>query len=212
MFFESNALYHIYNRSNETVFYSRENYLYFLSKLQKNIFPVCNILAWVLMPNHFHLLVQATENSCINISEKHRPDTQLLSKNVGIVLSSYTQAINRQENRRGNLFAHKTKAKMLNEEYLYPSSGWNRLTGSPGSQPDYATTCFLYIHQNPVLSGHVSKLEEWEFSSFRDFAGFRNGKLVNKKLAFEFVDLDPEHFYEQSNRLVDDEILRKLFP
>jgi REP element-mobilizing transposase RayT len=207
MFFEANAIYHIYNRSNETVFYSRENYLFFLSKIRKNIFPVCNILAWVLMPNHFHLLVQATENSCKNTIEKHRPCTQLLSKNIGIVLSSYSQAINRQENRQGNLFSHKTKAKMLNE--LYPSSGSNRLTGN---QPDYATNCFLYIHQNPVIAGLVSKLKDWEFSSFRDFAGLRNGKLVNKQLAFEFVDLDPEHFYEQSNRLVDDELLRKFFP
>ncbi len=32
MHFEPNALYHIYNRSNETVFYSRENYLFFLKK------------------------------------------------------------------------------------------------------------------------------------------------------------------------------------
>ena len=81
-----------------------------------------------------------------------------------------------------------------------------------GNRLDYATTCFLYIHQNPVIAGLVSKLEDWEFSSFRDFAGLRNGKLVNKQLAFEFIDLDPEHFYEQSNRLVDDELLRKLFP
>ena len=71
MFFEPNAVYHIYNRSNENVFYTSENYLYFLSKIQQNIFPVCNILAWVLMPNHFHLLVQATENSSMNTSEKH---------------------------------------------------------------------------------------------------------------------------------------------
>lgn len=211
MFFEPKALYHIYNRSNETVFYTRENYLFFLSKFQKNIYPVCNILAWVLMPNHFHFLVQATENSCVNANEKHRPDTQLLSKNIGIVLSSYSQAINKQENRRGNLFSHKTKAKMLNESY-YPSSGWNHLTGSSNNQPDYATTCFLYIHQNPVIAGLVSKLDDWEFSSFRDFAGFRNGKLINKQLAFEFIELEPEHFREQSNRWVDDELVRKLFP
>lgn len=209
MFFEANAVYHIYNRSNETVFYSRENYLYFLSKIQHSIFPVCNILAWVLMPNHFHILVKATDNSCINTSEKHRPDTQLLSKNIGIVLSSYSQAVNRQENRRGNLFSHKTKAKMLNEEYLNPSSGFNRLTNN---HSDYTTTCFLYIHQNPVIAGLVSKLEDWEFSSFRDFAGLRNGKLVNKKLAFEYIDMNPEHFLEQSNRFVEEELLRKLFP
>jgi REP element-mobilizing transposase RayT len=70
MHFEPNALYHIYNRSNETVFITRENYLFFLRKVRKFIAPVCNILAYVLMPNHFHFLIQATENSCQDINEK----------------------------------------------------------------------------------------------------------------------------------------------
>ena len=179
MHFEPDAVYHIYNRSNETVFYSRENYLFFLSKIQTHVSPVCNLFAWVLMPNHFHFLVQATEKSCINTSEDHRPDLQVLSKQIGIVLGSYTQAINRQQGRRGSLFVHKTKVKMLNEAY-YPSGGSNRLAGGTGSQLDYATACFLYIHQNPVVAGLSSKLEDWEFSSFRDYAGLRNGKLVKK--------------------------------
>ena len=170
MYFEPDAIYHIYNRSNEIIFYSRENYLYFLSKVQSLVAPACNIFAWVLMPNHFHFLVQATERSCININESHRPDLQVLSKQLGILLGSYTQAINRQQGRRGSLFAHKTKAKMLNEVY-YPSSGSNRLTGNPGYQLDYATACFLYIHQNPVEEGFVFRAEDYMYSSAIDYAG-----------------------------------------
>ena len=208
MYFEPDAVYHIYNRSNETVFFSRENYIYFLSKIQKLVAPACNIFAWVLMPNHFHFLVQATEKSCMNVTETHRPDMQLLAKNIGTVLSSFTQAINRQKGRRGSLFAHKTKAKMLNEAY-YSSSGSSRSTGN--DQIDYATACFLYIHQNPVIAGLASKLEDWEFSSFRDYARLRNGKLVKKDLAFEFVDLEADAFYEQSQMLVEEELLKRLF-
>jgi len=202
MYFEPNAVYHIYNRSNETVFYSRENYLFLLTKIQKLVFPVCNILAWVLMPNHFHFLIEATEKSCYNTAEKHRPELQVLSKNIGIVLSSYTQAINRQKGRKGNLFAHKTKAKTLNEAY-YPPSGSNRLAGL---QLDYATACFLYIHQNPVMAGIAIELGDWEFSSFRDYAGFRDGKLVRKDLAFDFIDLDFDDFQGQSQLIVDDSV------
>ena len=73
MNFEPNAVYHIYNRTNETLFYSNENYIFFLKKMKKLIYPACNILAWVLMPNHFHFLVEATEKSCSVVSEKHRP-------------------------------------------------------------------------------------------------------------------------------------------
>lgn len=204
MHFEPDALYHIYNRSNETVFYSNDNYLYFLQKVRKHIYPVCHILAWVLMPNHFHFLIQATNASCQSTDESHRQNLQLLSKSFGIVLSSYTQAINKQQNRRGKLFAHNTKAKNLNEEAL---SGWNRLSHH---QPDYATACFLYIHQNPVMAGLVSKLEEWEYSSFRDYANLRKGKLIQKKLAKEIIDLDFEDFNQQSQFIVEDELLKKL--
>ena len=208
MNFEPNAVYHIYNRSNETLFYSKENYIFFLKKMKKLIYPACNILAWVLMPNHFHFLVEATEKSCSVVSEKHRPDIQILSKNIGTLLSSYTQAINRQQGKRRSLFAHKTKAKMLNEEY-YPSSGLEPLDGFGVS--DYATICFLYIHQNPVIAGLVEKLEDWEFSSFRDYANLRNGKLVNKELAHQFIELDFDNFIEQSDYLVQEELLKKLF-
>ena len=207
MFFEQNALYHIYNRSNETIFYSDDNYLFFLYKVQKLIAPSCNILAWVLMPNHFHFLIEATDISCVKVNESHRPDIQLLSKNIGTVLSSYTQAINKQEKRRGSLFAHKTKAKMLNEMY-YPTGGSSRLMGN---RPDYATTCFLYIHQNPVIAGLVTKLENWEFSSFRDYAGLRNGKLVNTEIAKQYIELDFDNFANQSDFLLDDEILKRLY-
>ena len=115
MHFEPNAIYHIYNRSNEQVFFTRDNYLFFLKKIQLQIKPVCTILAWVLMPNHFHLLIQSTKDSCITNSESHLPNIQLLSKRFGNALSSYSQAINRERNRRGKLFSHNTKAKNLND-------------------------------------------------------------------------------------------------
>ena len=35
MHFNADKLYHIYNRSNETVFYNQKNYLFFLSKVKK---------------------------------------------------------------------------------------------------------------------------------------------------------------------------------
>jgi len=33
----------------------------------------------------------------------------------------------------------------------------------------------------------VEHAEDWEFSSFRDFCGLRNGKLINKNRANEFL-------------------------
>jgi len=55
---EAGDLYHIYNQGNNRVriFYSRENYFFFLKKIRTHIIPHADILAWCLMPNHFHLM------------------------------------------------------------------------------------------------------------------------------------------------------------
>lgn len=204
MFFEENGIYHIYNRSNELVFKDRDNYIFFLDKVSKLLSPNCNIMAWVLMPNHFHFLIEATNESCKLTNEKHRPDLQLLSKNIGILLSSYSQAFNKQNNRRGNLFAHKTKAKLLNDSI-------NQTNRSSIGKLDYATACFLYIHQNPVLAGLSESIDNWEFSSFRDYAGLRNGKLIQKEIAEEIIELDFDNFLEQSNFIVEETLLKRIF-
>jgi REP-associated tyrosine transposase len=184
MHFEENYTYHIYNRSNELVFRTEYNYLFFLKKFKKHILPFADVLAYCLMPNHFHLMVQVNKEGVKLINENHRATTQLLSKNIGLLLSSYTQAINKQENRRGSLFAHKTKAKQLNN-----FGEFKRI-----SQKDYSLTCFNYIHQNPVTSNLVEKIEDWNFSSFKDYAELSNGTLINKELAVELLNLDLSNF------------------
>ncbi|OFX23013.1 MAG: hypothetical protein A2041_07445 [Bacteroidetes bacterium GWA2_31_9b] len=193
MFFEEDKLYHIYNRSNETVFYSRDNYLFFLEKIKKHIYPVSDILAWCLMPNHFHFLLRANHLGVACINEQHRINTSVLSKNFGIMLSSYSQAINKQENRRGKLFSHNTKAVCLN---------------TAKNNDNYAKHCFHYIHQNPYAAGLVKKPEDWEFSSFADYAKTRNGKLVNMDLAYEIINYDKENFIDQSYSIIDEKKLK----
>ena len=37
---------------------------------------------------------------------------------------------------------------------------------------------YFYIH-----------IIDWEFSSAKDYAGIRNGKLINKKVAAKYVDI-----------------------
>ena len=68
MHFEKDKTYHIYNRSNNTVFYNDRNYLFFLSKVKTLIAPMADILAWCLMPNHFHMLISPGDSG-LNISK-----------------------------------------------------------------------------------------------------------------------------------------------
>lgn len=187
MIYEAEATYHIYNRSNDTLFYNRENYLYFLKNIKKHILPYADILAWCLMPNHFHILLTVNEEG-VEISTKNfKEGVQLLSKSIGTMLSSYTQAINKQEKRKGSLFAHTTKAKILND-----------------AKNDYLVQCFMYIHQNPILAGLVDKLEDWEFSSYPDYIGKREGKLINKELALEMLNIDNNDIEFITNKLLVD--------
>ncbi|MBE9488697.1 MAG: transposase [Bacteroidetes bacterium] len=60
---EKGYLYHIYNQGNNQreIFFKRENYLFFLKKIETYILPYTDILAWCLMPNHFHLMVLIRE-------------------------------------------------------------------------------------------------------------------------------------------------------
>ena len=115
---------------------------------------------------------------------------QNLSHAIGILLSSYTRAINKQEGRDGSLFRKETKSKNGIIDGFITIEGKNKnLFFKPDNH--YAATCFNYIHQNPVKANLCKKPEDWRYSSASDYAGLRNGTLCNqdlaKRLFFELV-------------------------
>ncbi len=186
MKFQPNQIYHIYNQGNnkEAIFYSHENYIFFLKKMRNHLLPHVDILCYCLMPNHFHILAHINQvEVLINPSKK-----RTLYFSIGLMLRSYSQAINKQENRTGTLFRQKTKAKNgLIEELITIDSKYKDLLFRPDN--DYAKICFDYIHQNPVKAGLVNKAEDWVYSSAKDYVGLRKGTLCNQKLAKELLDL-----------------------
>jgi len=145
------------------------------------------------MPNHFHFLIYANENSAKKI-KLGNIEVTTLGNGFRIVLSSYAKGVNVEQNRQNVLFKPKTEAKSL-------------INGSG----NYAFTCFQYIHQNPYKAGLVQKIEDWEFSSFRDYAGLRKGTLCNQVFANQFVDFDKENFIQQSYSVIDEGLLQKIF-
>lgn len=194
MNFEKGHLYHVYNQGNnkQKIFFFEKNYLYFIEKIRNHILPYADVVAWCLMPNHFHLLlqVQTVEIASRGTTQSRTPTPQTLNQSIGVMQASYTRAINIQEDRSGSLFRQKTKAICLTKNdtitptYLNISSGTLININTPQSQ--YPKICFDYIHNNPVKSGLVSKPENWEFSSAMDYHGIRNNELVNIEIAKEF--------------------------
>lgn len=167
--------YHIFNQGNnqETTFREEADYSIFLNLVRRNIFPYCEILAWCLMPNHFHLMIKTTEKSCEKIKQGGL-NIELLTNGIRKLLSGYSRIYNKKYHRTGSLFRQKTKSKILTESDAHTKGP--RLS-------DYLYTCFSYIHFNPVEAGLVTHPAQWEYSSFPDYAGLRNGSLCNQLLA-----------------------------
>ena len=206
MQFEKGYLYHIYNQGNnhQKVYFNSENYHYFLKKIRFHILPYADIIAWCLMPNHFHLMVLVNR---VDSSEGFAPSEALasseaLAKNqpsgtfnhsIGVMLRAYTNAINKQRNRSGSLFRKNTKAECVNcfkgltPSFVVKDGVTQNNLLIPESQ--YPQVLFNYIHQNPVKAGLVKNETEWEFSSALDYAGDRSGTLINKKVAAEYVNI-----------------------
>lgn len=191
MNFNPYNLYHIYNQGNnrETLFRQSEDYLIFLKEIRLLLLPHCKIVAYCLMPNHFHLILY-TDERVERMIQQGGLIIDPVTNGMRKLLSGYARIINKKYNRTGSLFRQKTKSKLLTEE--------NIIAGITGNKSDYCANCFHYIHQNPWRAGLVKKLEDWEFSSFRDFAGMRNGNLCDKEIAGKLCNYDADDFMRVS--------------
>lgn len=191
-FIEEN-IYHIYNRGNnqQKIFFSDANYLFFLRKIKNEFAPYCEILSYCLMPNHFHFIV------AIKKSVSQAGENKTLNKAIGIVLRSYTRAIQIQENLVGSLFQQKTKAK--------------EIANNINDTLNHLSICSHYIHQNPLKARLVTNLKDWKFSSYLDYTDLRNGTLCNKKLFYTLAGIEKEQFIKEGEVLISEKFYKDIF-
>jgi len=97
------------------------------------------------MPTHFHLLVYLKTDD-------------LGARIMQPFALSYTNGVNRQQDRVGPLFQGPFKAALVDDD-------------------SYLLHLSRYIHVNPVAAGLVERPEQWTFSSYRDYIGLRHGTL-----------------------------------
>jgi len=185
MQFTEGSFYHIYNRGNDKkpIFFQERNYDFFLQKVERYITPHAELIAWCLMPNHFHFLVRAHTSSIIIVKEKPIP-INALTEGIRLLLSSYTKGIQKQELLTGNLVQHKTKFKCVDE---------------------YLTTTFHYIHQNPLKANLVDRLENWKWSSLSQYLGRDMIWLCKKEIAYKYVEVNWERLLEESYSVIPEE-------
>lgn len=180
MEFHENTIFHIYNQGNnrQKIFFNDDNYRYFKRKLAFYMKPFGELLAYCLMPNHFHVLFFVRESAV----KRRNGNKRTLNDAIGVMLRSYTTAINKQEGRSGSLFRKNTKARDGSEEDAITLNGKNKGIFF-NSNMDYAFFCFKYIHENPVKPKLTNKPEEWMYSSAREFAGLEENPICNIDLA-----------------------------
>lgn len=190
MAFQSNSLYHLYNRSidKQVLFKDDADYRKFLEMVRKCLSDKCSILGWCLMPNHFHFLVYTNDNSTVK-RKVGGLELQLLQNGIRNLLSSYAKYYNFRYKRKGNLFQQKTKSKIVESD-------------------GYRVLC--YIHQNPWKAKLADSMEDWIYSSFCDFAGIRKGTLCDLQLAVELLDINSITFNKESYEVISIDTILKL--
>ncbi len=98
--------YHVYNRGSRKgdIFFSEENYNYFLRLIKANSNKYStSIIAYCLMPNHYHLLLFQREGGSI-------------SKTLQTTLNSYVQAVNKRYKFSGSLFQGKVNSILVESD------------------------------------------------------------------------------------------------
>ncbi len=157
-YFEEGNFYHIYNRANsnkEKLFIQDKNYQYFLSQFDGYLGGYLEVWAYCLIPNHFHFLVRV-KGLGGDVNKK-------LTEQFRKFFISYTQAINKQELRRGSLFQKSFKRILVDSD-------------------EYISALIHYIHFNPIYHKLVDNIDQWEYSSYQSLLSDRPTKLYRNEV------------------------------
>lgn len=104
--FKAGRYFHIYNRGagKEKIFFEEDNYLYLLKKIKEySLDYKFSVVAYCLMPNHFHFLIRQDAEKPSNIV-------------LGYIFNAYTKAINKRFNRSGTLFQGSFKSIHVDDD------------------------------------------------------------------------------------------------
>ncbi|MBN2174167.1 MAG: transposase [Bacteroidales bacterium] len=231
MNFKEGYIYHIYNRGNNKnrIFFTEDNYLFFLRKVRKELADYVIFLAYCLMPNHFHFLVRVKVKLSDELKTHSSDDLKSSDEYIGTGHRVYSSDDfkSSDEYRKSDEYSKliSKKIAILLRSYTRAINIQQNTTGSlfqqktrskclnelDRNQTDYLKTCFFYIHQNPLKAGLVDQLEDWAYSSFPDYAGLRKGTLCEKSLAYEMININMESFIEQSYAAIEEKFLKRIW-
>ena len=190
---KNGKFYHVYNRGNNRrdLFKEASDYEHFLKLYDKFISPIAETYAWVLMPNHFHLMVKIKENIVYKYSRedsKSKSDSENWFKEhkwetvpVAGIMSIEKSKIPAPHKH----FAHLFNAYARYFNTYYESSG--SLFERPFSRKfvdtkSYRKNLILYIHDNSVHHGFCNHPLEYPWSSYISFLSDKSTRIMRKEV------------------------------
>jgi putative transposase len=200
--FENGNFYHVYNRGVEKrqIFMDDQDYSYFLYELsefnkpthdfnlkralvrglasnKKCVGRFVEILCYVLMPNHYHLILRQVKDKGIS-TVMHRSGT------------GYTMYFNKKYERSGSLFQGTYKAKPIeSDEYLMYLSRYLHLNPVSIISPDWK--------EKGIRAWKKTKdfLKSYKWSSFADYLGTSDTRgILNKEFIMDYFKNSPEKY------------------
>ncbi|ATA72912.1 transposase [Capnocytophaga canis] len=184
-FLESGYFYHIYNRGiNSCVIFKDDNDKYFfLKRLKEYLLDYVDFYAYCLMSNHYHLILRIKNNITLTpLKPKMGLHSQqsIVSKQIGKLMSSYTQAFNKKYHRHGALLEKPFKRKrIISEEYLRQA--------------------IVYVHRNSLDINN--KMEDYLFSSYPTILSTAITDIKRREVIALFEDVENFVFCHQKESL-----------
>ncbi|PAM92053.1 hypothetical protein B4N84_24880 [Flavobacterium sp. IR1] len=187
-FFEAGRYYHIYNRGNnkENIFIEEKNYFYFLEKVKKYIFPIADIYAYVLLKNHFHIVLRIRDRE--DLPEKFKNKIHLPFSNL---FNSYSKSINKAYDRTGSLFQEHLQRNRIEDE-------------------NYLKQVIVYIHLNPIKHKFAKCFETYLHSSYRSYLSVKPTSIDREFILNLFGDLENFKFCHDEKKLIYEGVINDI--
>ncbi len=187
--------YHVFNRGvgRRTIFKDDEDYAVFLNLLKRYLSPEpvkdklgreypcyhhdIQLLAFCLMPNHYHFLV-------------FQKDPQAMTNLMRSLCTAYTMYFNKKHKRVGHLFQDRFKASMiLNDAYLQHISRYIHLNPDNYKEWQFSSLPYYLGLKEAEWLKHEAILELFEGESYSAFLSDYTGhRKILKNIASELAD------------------------
>lgn len=150
--------FHVYNRANgdDRLFTQEHEYNMFIEKYFRTSMLIFTTYGFCLIPNHFHFLVKVHDqielDRRIGVFADEKSRSNFMAQHMGNFFNWYATYFNKEHDRKGSLFIHSFQRKPINDD-------------------QYLRTVILYIHANPVKAGLCKNLDDWKYSSYKEYLG-----------------------------------------